>query len=308
MQPSPRRRSTSADREGFTLIELLVVIAIIAILIALLLPAVQQAREAARRTRCRNNLKQIGLAFHNHLDVRGVFPTGGWHWSNPPMFNNGSPESGAGQGAGWGYQVLPYIEKTQLWLGAGQSSVAAKQRMIIETPVSNFFCPSRRAPTSHPATADWYLGRGPGGSYGHAQTDYAGCGGSSNNGVVANTNDANGSFIQEPVSTKHITDGTSNTIAVGEKRLGGAYESYQGDDNEGYTSGWDHDVIRWTNGVPRRDPPIGSSGGQRFGSIHSGGFHALYADGAVHNINYSLDATVFLRLGIKNDGEPVQVP
>jgi prepilin-type N-terminal cleavage/methylation domain-containing protein len=306
MQRIHARRPPSTDRQGFTLIELLVVIAIIAILIALLLPAVQQAREAARRTRCRNNLKQIGLAFHNHLDVHQVFPTGGWHWRTPPRFNGGTPYTGAKQSAGWGYQILPFVEQQNLWMGTGATGTtdADKQVVIISTAVDVHFCPSRRAPQVHSPRRNWYS---PVRTFGHAQNDYAGCGGTSNNGAVARTNNANGSFIREAINDSHITDGTSNTIAVGEKRLAMKYQAYQGDDNEGYTSGWDHDVIRWVNGVPRRDPKSGS-GAQRFGSIHAGGFHASFADGAVRNIGYSIDATVFRRLGVMNDGDPVQAP
>jgi prepilin-type N-terminal cleavage/methylation domain-containing protein len=307
MQTLHARRSSPPERGGFTLIELLVVIAIIAILIALLLPAVQQAREAARRTQCRNHLKQIGLAFHNHLDVYGVFPTGGWHWGTPPRFNAGTPYNGAQQSAGWGYQILPFIERQTLWLGGGAngSTDADKQEAIISTAVDVHFCPSRRAPQVHAPVANWYA---PSRTFGHAQNDYAGCGGTSNNGAVVNTNTRSGSFVHAAINTSHISDGTSNTIAVGEKRLGRNYQAYQGDDNEGYTSGWDHDVIRWTSGVPRPDPKFGSSGAQRFGSIHDGGFHAMFADGAVKNIGYSIDGTVFRRLGIRNDGEPVQAP
>ena len=101
---------------GFTLIELLVVIAIIAILIALLVPAVQKVREAAAITQCRNNLKQMGLAFHNYHDANKAFPSGGLTWScNARTFNGSVPAIHDSQVWGWGFQILPYIEQVPLW-------------------------------------------------------------------------------------------------------------------------------------------------------------------------------------------------
>lgn len=114
---SPRKaQARSASRMGFTLIELLVVIAIIAVLIALLLPAVQQAREAARRTQCKNHLKQMGLALHNFHDTRNRFPTGGsTPWAPITYTSSGAIDDPPAMGAGWMVQILPYIDQQNLY-------------------------------------------------------------------------------------------------------------------------------------------------------------------------------------------------
>src|SRR5438128_2341957 len=130
-----------ARRPGFTLIELLVVIAIIAILIALLVPAVQKVREAAAITRCRNNLKNMALAFHGHHDTLKVFPSGGTYWSDTLRVWAGSvPADYSSQSWGWMYQILPWIEQTQVWSDPNDNNVGPA---IIQL----YSCPAGRSPT-----------------------------------------------------------------------------------------------------------------------------------------------------------------
>jgi prepilin-type N-terminal cleavage/methylation domain-containing protein len=146
--PAPQlRRST-----GFTLVELLVVIAIIGILVALLLPAVQAAREAARRTTCLSSLRQMAIALQNHHDAHGFFPSGGWGYLWMP-----SPDAGSGkdQPGGFVYSLLPYMEEAALRdLGSGlpptQQVQAIKQLMVSSVSVLN--CPSRRSAMAYPLT------------------------------------------------------------------------------------------------------------------------------------------------------------
>lgn len=296
----------SRRHRGFTLVELLVVIAIIGVLVALLLPAVQSAREAARRMQCTNNLKQFGLAFHNHHDTYSFFPSGGEGWTYAPDYNgNGGPEIAPRQRAGWGFQVLTYVEQQAVWTGANQPDVAARQRQAIGTAIPVFYCPSRRAsPQPLPPVDAWY---GPSGSYSHAQTDYAGSNGEQT-GVIVPTRADQTWGDAGSISFANITDGTSNTLLLGEKRLNIAnLNIYQGDDNEGYTSGWDHDVIRNTGVVPLPDRRTGD-GEQRFGSSHPGGMNIVLADGSVRFLTFNIDATTFQRLGQRNDGQVFQLP
>lgn len=125
---------------GFTLVELLVVIAIIGILVALLLPAIQAARESARRTDCKNRLKQIGLAIHNHVDSHKVFPTGGAEYNAKiaDYIENGKPHGPAKQGLGWAYQILPYLEE-------GAIKEITTNLDLQKAVIPLYTCPSRRS-------------------------------------------------------------------------------------------------------------------------------------------------------------------
>ncbi len=167
------RESRSA---GFTLVELLVVITIIGILIALLLPAVQAAREAARQTQCRNNLKQLALGCLNHERAHGTLPNGGWRytWS-------GDPDCGFDryQPGGWIYNILPYVELQSLHdLGAEMSLAAKKPRLTIlqETPIVLINCPTRRRPINYPVLLSAAPFNAPNVQF-SPKSDYAGNGG-----------------------------------------------------------------------------------------------------------------------------------
>ncbi|GIW94480.1 MAG: hypothetical protein KatS3mg110_2521 [Pirellulaceae bacterium] len=141
-------------RRGFTLVELLVVIAIIGILVALLLPAVQAAREAARRMQCQNNLKQLGLAFHNFHDSYKYFPHGGRGWWFHVNYHEGrTPYVNERQTVGWGYQILPFLEQQAVFDGAGAPDNYQRSIVAISTAVPAFYCPTRRNPRPLPPRA-----------------------------------------------------------------------------------------------------------------------------------------------------------
>ena len=281
---------TSARRGAFTLIELLVVIAIIAILIGLLVPAVQQVRESAARASCQNNLKQIGLAFHNHHDQFRFFPSGGFDWYTPPTYINGQPAIGAQQQAGWAFQILPFIEGKNTWM--------AGPVVAIGTPNPLYFCPSRRLPqtVTYP---DEYTPPVTGGKLTHALCDYGGSNWEGT-GVIRR---------YMPTRMADIRDGTSSTLLVSEKRLNLAQLGQpQPDDNEGYSAGWDEDTVRTTLYPPAPDF-MGTDWDEkrRFGSSHPAGVNAVFADGSVHIIPFTVNPTVFSYLGNKNDGQPVNL-
>ena len=294
-------------RRAFTLIELLVVIAI---LIGLLLPAVQKVREAAARMQSANHLKQIGLACLLHHDQYRVLPAGGYDTRAARTLVGGSPANYTEQNMGWGFQILPYLEQSNLWTHPDEN-------VLLRTPVAVYFCPSRRPPTVL-GTGTWSTGV-------RAQIDYAGNGGTVGlNPPLAYARFGNGEDGvivrrgQTYVGFRQIKDGASNTLLVGEKRMNlhFATEENQPDDNDGFTAGYQDDSIRWGALFLRPEPdyyqtqPMVYGRGLvpytwQFGSSHPGVFQGVFVDGAVRGIRFTVAAEVFRRVCKRDDGQPV---
>ena len=304
---------------GFTLIELLVVIAIIAVLVALLLPATQQAREAARRTQCRNNLKQIGLAIHNYLDVYQTFPRAN---------TSGSPLSDASLFV----SILPYVDQSSAYnlYNFNLFNTSPANAQVVAQVVPSYVCPTaviRRNvpdvvlvdPTQYSSATD------PCGDKGRAPGTYAVCIGSVNHSPYDATFSDNGAIVYSsstPMGVtriRDITDGTTNTLLVGESAWN--FRSYtttatacNGGIKYGYTY-WANaypSSIGFTTAAPFNpktyinfDPSVNDSTLTRFRSEHTGGVTFVLCDGSVKFISENIDQNTLDALGTRGGGEVV---
>ncbi len=288
-------------RRAFTLIELLVVIAIIAILIALLLPAVQQAREAARRTQCKNNLKQMGLALHNYHDVFSVFPPAHTHAQG---FEASVPSSRASWG--WAAYILPQIDQAPLFNALGVSTrdlhnllTVAADRPLVQTVLLAYRCPSDVGPalnSNFPFDTDpLYAGTKPGTSNYLANTGIRHLG---SDQVITGLAARGPIHANSRTKIRDITDGMSNTFLVGERVWEDKAAAWVGirEFNGRWNNGHDGSMVaafargsKMNLGIL----PVASVG---FSSRHEGGGQFLMCDGAVRfvseNINFS-DANTF---------------
>jgi prepilin-type N-terminal cleavage/methylation domain-containing protein len=288
-------------RRGFTLIELLVVIAIIAVLIALLLPAVQQAREAARRSQCINNLKQLGLALHNYHDNMNAFPPG-WIGVQAGVANMQGPN-----GFAWGSHILPQLDQAPLYnrLNFGVSCLDPTNLVARQTVLPAFRCPS------DPSTDTWSLGQE--GNLSNIlatlpTANYVASFGTQgfediceNPPFPAAQCVSNGMFYHNS-STRmaDAVDGTSNTVFLGEHRTNNSL-------------GW-HST--WVGVVPQGDEAIARILAvsdhtpnhpalhiDDFSSWHVGGVHLLFGDGRVRFVNQYIDSNLFKAIATRAGGE-----
>lgn len=305
-----RTHSTSLRRSrGFTLIELLVVIAIIAILVALLLPAVQQAREAARRTQCKNNLKQIGLAVHNYADVHKVFPPG-WIAVEPATRQPSAHEGTSG--IGWAAMVLPFMEQDNVWKQFNSS-------LPLTDPANAAFMrnqlPAYKCPSD--PQQDYFAIYEEGGGAQLAElpiANYVGCFGPEElDGCENAAGDApvlpdgtcrgEGAFYHNSrVRIADITDGTSNTFLAGERRTNKDllwFTTWVGMIAEGEEAF--QRVLGSADHVP--NDPVAHF--DDFSSRHTGGSQFGLCDGSVRFVSENIDKSVYQSVATISGGEVV---
>lgn len=296
MKTHPRNR-------GFTLIELLVVIAIIAILIALLLPAVQQAREAARRSTCKNNLKQIGLALHNYHDIYLMFPIGAQEFQGTDAAGAAGP--GNYESWGWGASILPQIDQAPLYDQLRISDLKLKEvldntalRPLLQTALPVYICPSDPGGSNLMSGGQMNGGTGRhfngdssvNNSFRVAKSNYIGvCG--YNDVDETSPNRQRGVFHRRTAyRLRDITDGPSNTFLVGERNTFCAAGAWCGNRNPtgGGPQGADYTLGRVS--IPLNYPFNGSHRcTEGFSSEHTGGAQFLMGDGAVRFISENID-------------------
>lgn len=302
------RSPACRTRGGFTLIELLVVIAIIAILIGLLLPAVQKVREAAARAKCQNNLKQIGLGLHNYHDAMGNLPPGVQGVQDPANMAPGAAPNG---GWGWATYILPYVEQGALFtaLNPTGTTIPPTQPSTgttgVQTTLSIYTCPSSSGPKvnanrGNHGTSSYIaiLGPAPGAGTGFSFAQFTQAGGClfGNSAVRINT----------------ITDGTSNTVMVGER----AYQTVAGQAYNGAIWSGLYEAQRvaanmwWMGGTTaaahtdhRIQAKNGANSVWSTSSAHGAGVNFVFGDGSVRMLNDGIAQTVQANLAARADGQ-----
>lgn len=317
------------QNRGFTLIELLVVIAIIAILIALLLPAVQQAREAARRSTCKNNMKQIALAMHNYHETHGIFPPGAIATTTTSTAYDvwgdaGSTTEAALHGTSWVVQILPFVDQAAVYNNWNFNTNVIGNRATAETNLPVFYCPTRRSKVRK-IDDRIMLGENPRAGtptnrFTKGGCDYGVCMGGGNGWADGNiihlthrTTSLIGSFgggstgflgmfsVNSDTSIRDVDDGTSNTIMTGELlKLHGSSAPQASQD-------------AWAAGGVATMFDTGISGGtsggfnnnfyQSAGSDHVGGAHFGFGDGSVRFLSENMSSQVYKELGTADGKE-----
>jgi len=329
------RGGASPLRPAFTLVELLVVIAIIGVLVALLLPAVQSAREAARRMQCQSNLKQIGLGLLNYEQTHKKFPPGIIQQQADPQFVAGATATNTVNNTeswAWGAFLLPYIEQNALYEQAGIGRGELLERVVPQasTPVKTYRCPSDSAAPKVRVGVGFTVRFGPWALSNYkANCGPRGCGISGSDGLFWRSNAPGEGGTPSDIGFRQIEDGSSNTIAVGEivwiRVANGVQLRHQAAVWAGCVQGQQgncvDDVLATGRAAINHLTNNADQLAESFSSLHSGGGASfVFADGSVHfisqNIDYITDGpsngspvdSAYERLLARNDGQLVTLP